>query len=91
MIESQALNLENVDEGKPITFTPLEWRFFVSQLNDMISIGGEFDLIQVIDNARYLALLDKSFKELEEKKCVTFTEKEWDAFVKAQELYLDGR
>ena len=40
MIESQALNLENVDEGEPITFNPTEWRFFVSQLNDMISIGG---------------------------------------------------
>ncbi len=35
MIESQALNLENVDEGKPITFTPLEWKYFVLELKDI--------------------------------------------------------
>ena len=90
MTEAQALNLENVDEGKPITFTPLEWKYFVLELKDMIA-AKEFDIPKVINAARFYAQIERSTQQYKQGKCVTFTEKEWEDFVKAQELYLDGR
>ena len=86
MIETQALPIENLDEGEPVNFTPSEWKHFVSDVKDMLD-HGKFDLIQAVNNARYLTMLDKCFKQLEQEKVVTFTDKEWEDFVNAQELY----
>lgn len=88
-METQTLNQKCLDEGESITFAPREWQYFVQELNDMIA-EGKFDVIQAVNNARYLSMLDKSFKQLEKGKCVTFTDEEWEDFVNAQEFYGDG-
>lgn len=81
MTEAQILNLENLNEGKPITFTPLELKYFVLELKDMFK-AGELDIPKVINAARFYAKIERSTQQYKQGKCVTFTEKEWD-FVNA--------
>ena len=58
-METQVLNQEILtDDGENITFTPLEWKYFVLELKDMIA-KGEFDLPKVIHNARYFAEISR--------------------------------
>lgn len=59
MLQSQTANPEDfltaeVDDREQITFTGLEWKFFVAELKDMIA-AGEFDIAKAIHSARFYA------------------------------------
>jgi len=59
MLQSQTIDSEDfltteVDDNERITFTGLEWKFFVSELKDMIATG-EFDIAKAIHSARFYA------------------------------------
>ena len=59
MLQSQTINPEDiltseVDDNKQITFTGLEWKFFVAELKDMIA-AGEFDIAKAMRSARFYA------------------------------------
>ena len=86
MVETQTLNPEILNVTEDVTFTPLEWKYFVLELKDMIA-EGEFDLPKVIRAARFYAEIERSDKQLKEGKVVTFTDKEWEALVNAQNLH----
>lgn len=63
-METQALNQEILtDAGENITFTPLEWKYFVLELKRMIA-EGEFNLPKVIHNARYFAEISRRSAEI---------------------------
>ena len=44
----------DVADDEQITFTGLEWKFFVSELKDMIA-AGEFNISKAIHSARFYA------------------------------------
>lgn len=58
MIESQTLDPEILNVTENVTFTPLEWKYFVLELKDMMA-EGKFDLQKVIHNARCFAELER--------------------------------
>lgn len=74
------------DDNKKVTFTRLEWKYFVLELKDMLA-KGEFDILKAMHNARYLAGLERSIKQFDEGKVVTFTPEQWEAFVNEQDLH----
>ncbi len=91
MIEAQTLNPETLNQEilkvtENVTFTPLELKYFVLELKDMLA-EGKFDLPKVIRAARFYAEIERSDTQLKEGKVVTFTEEEWKAFVNAQNLH----
>ena len=86
MIEEQTLNPEILNVTEDVTFTPLELKYFVLELKDMMS-EGKFDLPKVIRAARFYAMLERSDKQFKEGKVVTFTDEEWEAFVNAQNIH----
>ena len=73
MADTQTLDPYAVDETQPITIMPREWFYFKAELNDQIAQGNGIDLLKALHAARYYAMLDRSFKQLEEGKVVTFT------------------
>ena len=87
MIEAQTLEQENIDANKIINFAPAELKLFKDELDRQLEEGNGIDILKAIRNARYLAMLDRSFKEIEEGKVVSFTDEEWEAFVNAQDLH----
>lgn len=87
MLEAQTLNQEEFDINKPINFAPREWTLFKEELDKQFAEGNGVDIFKAIRNARYLAMLEKSFKQLEEGKVVSFTDEEWEAFVNEQDLH----
>ena len=59
MLQSQTINSEDfltteVDDNEQITFTGLEWKFFIAELKDMIA-AGEFDVAKAMHSARFYA------------------------------------
>ena len=58
MINEQTLNPEILNVTEDVTFTPLEWKYFVLELKDMMA-EGKFDLPKVINNARYWAEIER--------------------------------
>lgn len=86
MVETQTLTPEILNVTENVTFTPLELKYFVLELKDMMA-EGKFDLPKVIRAARFYAEIERSDKQLKEGKVVTFTEKEWEDFVNAQNLH----
>ena len=77
MVETQA-------DSESMNFTPREWQYFVQELSDMLA-EDKFDVTQAVNNARYLAILDKSFNQIEREGVVTFTDEEWDKFTRISE------
>ena len=86
-METQALNQEILtDAGENITFTPLEWKYFVLELKDMIA-EGEFNLSKVIHNARYFAELERRDNDIKAgRNLITFTDEEWEKFINEQNI-----
>ena len=82
-METQALNQEMLEVKENITFTPLEWKYFVLELKEMIA-KGEFNIAKVIHNARYFAELERSENEIKAGHYVKFTEEEWEKFINEQ-------
>lgn len=80
MIESQTLKPEILNVTEDVTFTPLELKYFVLELKDMMA-EGKFDLPKVIHNARYFAELERRDNNIKAGHYVKFTDEEWEKFI----------
>ena len=87
MTETQIADPYEIDESKPITIAPREWFFFKEELKNQIAEGEGLNFLKALHNARYYAMLDRSSKQIEDGKVVKFTDKEWEAFVNAQDIH----
>lgn len=89
MLNSQAMIHEqilpnDIDDNEQITFTGLEWKFFVSELKDMIN-AGEVDIVKAMRNARFYAEIARRTENIKARKnVVEFTAEEWEKFVNEQ-------
>ena len=90
MAEIQTLAQADFDIKEPINFLPHEWTVFCDELNRQFAKGKGVNIFDTLYIVRYLAMLYNSFKQLEESRFVTFTDAEWDAFIEAQEIYLEA-
>ena len=86
MAETQTLSPEILNVTENVTFTPLELKYFVLELKDMMA-EGKFDLPKVIRAARFYADIERSDKQLKEGKVITFTDDEWEKFINEQNLH----
>ena len=85
--EVPADTLSDNDGNKNIIFTPEEWEYLMKEVNKQFDENGAVDFQRAINNARYLAKLDRSIQQEKEGNFVTFTDEEWEKFVNEQELY----
>ena len=60
---------------------------FKNEINKQLAETKIINIGKAVRNARYLAMLDRSFKQGEEGKVISFTEEEWEKFVNEQELH----
>ena len=65
MAETQTLDQADLDGSKTINFAPREWFFFKAELDKQFAEGNGVDILKALRNTRYLAMLDKGFKQLE--------------------------
>lgn len=65
MAEANIIDPDEIDESKPITFAPLEWKFFKEEIGKQF-VDDDLDVFKAIRRARYLAKLERGFKQLEE-------------------------
>ena len=65
MLEVQTLNQEEFDISKPINFAPRELTLFKEELDKQFAEGNGVDISKALRNARYLAMLDRGFRQLE--------------------------
>ena len=86
MADTQTLSPEILNVTENVTFTPLELKYFVLELKDMMA-EGKFDLPKVIRAARFYADIERSDKQLKEGKVITFTDDEWEKFINEQNLH----
>ena len=63
-------------DQESISFSRNEWR----HLLDEIEMRGVGKISQCINNARYLAMLDRADQQVKNGEGVTFTEKGWDDY-----------
>ena len=68
MLQSQTIIPEDisttgVDNNEQITFTGLEWKFFISELKDMIA-AGEFDVAKAMHSARFYAEMTRRIEQI---------------------------
>lgn len=80
MIDAQTLTPEILNVTEDVTFTPLEWKYFVLELKDMIA-EGKFDLPKVIRAARFYAEIERSDQSYKNGHYVSFTDEEWHQFI----------
>ena len=80
MVETQTLNPEILNVTEDVTFTPLEFKYFVLELKDMMA-EGKFDLPKVIHNARYWAELERRDNNIKAGHYIEFTNEEWEKFI----------
>ncbi|MBR2518264.1 MAG: hypothetical protein IKE46_00535 [Selenomonadaceae bacterium] len=69
MIEAQTLEQENIDANKIINFAPAELKLFKDELDKQLEEGNGIDILKAIRNARYLAMLERGFKQMREGHC----------------------
>ena len=69
MIEAQTLEQENIDANKIINFAPAELKLFKDELDKQLEEGNGIDILKAIRNARYLAMLERGFKQMREGRC----------------------
>ncbi|MBQ4403907.1 MAG: DUF1902 domain-containing protein [Selenomonadaceae bacterium] len=81
MIEAQTLEQMNLDGSKLINFAPAELKIFKEELDKQFAEGNGVDIFKALRNARYLAMLDRSFKEIEEGHYIEFADEEWEKFI----------
>lgn len=80
MINEKTLTPEILNVTEDVTFTPLELKYFVLELKDMIA-EGKFDLPKVINNARFYAEMERRDDEIKAGHYVKFTDEEWEKFI----------
>ena len=79
-METQAFADENLDANGIIEFAPNELKYFKLELDKQFAEGNGINILKAIRNARYLSMVDKSLKQIEEGKVVKFTEKDFEEF-----------
>ena len=79
MSETQTISPEILNVTEDVTFTPLEWKYFVLELKDMLA-EGKFDLPKVIRAARFYAELERRDQSYRNGHYVSFTDEEWENF-----------
>jgi len=84
--EGQTLNQDDIDISKPINFAPRELCLFKAELDRQLTESGGVDILKALNNAFYLAGLERSIKQFDEGKVVKFTAEEWEAFVNEQSI-----
>ena len=72
-------NQEEVKEETYVSFTKEEWEYFFKELK--LRPLSEENLQKAINNARYLAMLDRGFKEMEEGKGTVMTFEELEKLI----------
>ena len=86
-------NISNVspNENKNLDgefFTHEEWTHLKNEINKQMAEGSKIiDFVKAVNNARYLAKLDRSIQQEKDGKFVKFTDEEWEKFINGQELY----
>ena len=70
---------EEVKEETYVSFTKEEWEYFFKELK--LRPLNEENLQKAINNARYLAMLDRGFKEMEEGKGTVMTFEELEKLI----------
>ena len=58
MAEVQTLDLNDIDESKPITFAPLEWKLFKEEIGKQF-VDDDLDVLKAIRHARYWAEIER--------------------------------
>jgi len=58
MAEAQVMNPDEIDESKPITFAPLEWKFFKEEIGKQF-VDDDLDILKAIRRARYWAEIER--------------------------------
>ena len=77
-------NNSEVQDEEKFTLNADEFKYFVLELKDMFVEGKEIDGGKAYRNAKYLAMLNKGFKNLKDGKGVTMTFEEWRRFIDAE-------
>lgn len=80
MAETQTLSPEILNVTENVTFTPLEWKYFVLELKDMMA-EGKFDIPKVIRAARFYAEMERRDNNIKAGHYVSFTNEEWEKFI----------
>ena len=80
MSDTQTLSPEILNVTENVTFTPLELKYFVLELKDMMA-EGKFDLPKVIRAARFYAEMERRDKSIKAGHYVSFTDDEWERFI----------
>ena len=57
---------EIFDKEGGIFFNASEWKYFQLEIEDMIKSDREFNFLRAVRNARYLAMVDKGIKQMQE-------------------------
>ena len=83
MTEMQTLNPEILNVTEDVTFTPLEQKYFVLELKDMM-VEKKFDLPKVIRAARFYAEMERRTESIKAGHYVEFTNAEWEKFIDEQ-------
>ena len=83
MVETQTLNPEILNVTEDVTFTPLELKYFVLELKDMMA-EGKFDIPKVIRAARFYAEMERRENNIKAGHYVEFTDEEWEKFINEQ-------
>ena len=60
-----------------------ELKYFALEICDMVDEGKEIDLDKAARNAKYLAMLNRGFKDMKAGKGVTFTFEELERLIHA--------
>ena len=77
-VHSQTTTEEKKEESY-VSFTKEEWEYFFKELK--LRPLSEENLQKAINNARYLAMLDRGFKEMEEGKGTVMTFEELEKLI----------
>ena len=90
MLNTQAIPNEkflfnDIADDEQITFTGMEWKFFVSELKDMI-VAGEFDIAKAMHSARFYAEMTRRTADIKSGKFKSFTDEEWEQLISKQNL-----
>ena len=63
-MNAQTVDGYEIDQGKPITFAPREWKFFELEIKNQIAEGNGVDLLKALHNARYFAKLERRMDDV---------------------------
>ena len=65
MLKAQVRDPDEIDESKPIILAPEEWTLFKEEIGKQFA-DDDLDVLKALRRARYLAMLDRGFKQLNE-------------------------